>query len=365
MTESSSIYSTDSETRMLREAARRFLAGNWPAERAVPDSGKPEELRRLWREIARQGWLALGAEAGTGSMRMASILLEELGRAACPAPLLDAFLGNVVLGRVVEPQQEIKQLLEKLRDGEVILSCVLGPYDGDANAGAFDVAGGGEDARIHGRAAFVEGTSIATHFLVITGRPKELAIVSASASGVTITATPGLSVPPLAEVEFSGAAAITGSCGMNDLRAVQALARIGLVARALGAATRGFELVTDYAKVRVQFGKKIGQYQAIQHKLANCLINLETSRLALLRAAASFDRADADWLYAAGAAFAIASPALRQVCLETHQAFGGVSFGEEHEMPRHFRRIHADLVRCGGVHGAREDMAQYLLGKAG
>src|SRR3989338_6212729 len=142
MTESSSIYSTDSETRMLREAARRFLAGNWPAERAVPGPGKPEELRRLWREIARQGWLALGAEAGTGSMRMASILLEELGRAACPAPLLDAFLG------------------------EVILSCVLGPYDGDANAGAFDVAGGGEDARIHGRAAFVEGTSIATHFLV-------------------------------------------------------------------------------------------------------------------------------------------------------------------------------------------------------
>ena len=82
----------------------------------------------------------------------------------------------------------------------------------------------------------------------------------------------------------------------------------------------------------------------------------------MLRAAASFDQGEANWRYAAAIAFAIANPALRQVCLETHHAFGGVSFWEEHEMPRHFRRIHADLVRCGGVHGAREDIAQYLLG---
>ncbi len=363
--ESSSIYSVDSEMKLLREAARRFLAGNWPVERAVPASNKPEELRRIWKEIALQGWLALGAEAGDGGMRTVSTLLEELGRAACPAPLLDAYLGNIVLGRIVEAHQEIRRLIGNLQEGSAALSCVLGPFDGDANAGMLDVAGHGKDACLHGRSSFVEGTAIAPHFLVITGRPNEVAIVSADAPGVRITATPGLSVPPLAEVEFSGAAATTGICGLDDLRTVQALARLGLVARALGAATRGFELVTDYAKVRVQFGRKIGQYQAIQHKLANCLINLETSRLALLRATASFDRGDADWLYAAGTAFAIASPALRQVCLETHHAFGGVSFWEEHEMPRHFRRIHADLVRCGGVHRAREDMARYLLGEAG
>lgn len=62
----------------------------------------------------------------------------------------------------------------------------------------------------------MEGTSIATHFPVMTGRPKELAIAAAEAAGVAITATPGLSVPPLAEVEFDGAAAITGICGMDD-----------------------------------------------------------------------------------------------------------------------------------------------------
>ena len=355
-------YSDDDEMNMLRDAARRFLAGNWPAERAVSSSGKPEELRRIWGEMGSQGWLALGSQDGEAGMRMVSILLQELGRAAFPAPLLDAFIANVVLCQLARPHNGMRELAGEIREGRAVISCALGPLDGDANAGAFEVTGSGEAILVCGRASFVEGTSLATHFLVITGRPNEMALVSVG-DGVAITATPGLSVPPLAEVEFNGAKA-TALSG-RDLRTLQAIARLGLVSRALGSATRGFDLVTEYAKVRVQFGKKIGQYQAIQHKLANCLMSLETSRLALLRAAAAFDSGGADWLYAAGTAFAIASPALRQVCLETHHAFGGVSFWEEHEMPRHFRRIHADLVRCGGVHGAREDMARYLLGEIG
>lgn len=361
MAHDSSIYSIDDELRMLRESARRFLVRAWPAERAVLAAKNPEEILRLWGEIAAQGWLALGVDAASNGMRMVSILLQELGRAACPAPLLDAFLGNIILGNVVEPSADIRRLADEVRGGRALLSCVLGPCDGDANAGAFDVADG-TNARLSGRGAFVEGTAVATHFLVITSRPRELAIVAANARGVVVTATPGIGVPPLAEIDFNEADAITAICAIDDWKTVRAVARLGLAARALGAADRGFELVTDYAKVRVQFGKKIGQYQAIQHKLANCLINLETSRLALLRATAAFDRADADWLYTAGVATAVANPALRQVCLETHHAFGGVSFWEEHEMPRHFRRIHADLVRCGGVYGAREDIAGYLLG---
>jgi acyl-CoA dehydrogenase len=308
--------------------------------------------------MARQGWLALGSQAGDQGMGMVSILLQELGRAACPAPLLDAFMANVVLCRLAPPQDSVRELTGQIHEGKAAVSCALGPLDGDANAGALELSG----QRLGGRASFVEGTSVATHLLAVT-RADEVAIVSARDPSVSIAATPGFSVPPLAEIDVNGANAMTTLRVGKDLRTLQAIARLGLVSRALGAATRGFEMVTEYAKVRVQFGKKIGQYQAIQHKLANCLIGLETSRLALARAAASFDSDSADWRYAAGAAFAIAGPALRQVCLETHHAFGGVSFWEEHEMPRHFRRIHADLVRCGGVHAAREDVAAHLLGE--
>lgn len=356
------MQSTDQEIETLRAAARRFLSGTWPAERAVPSSSNQEELARSWQGIVRQGWLQLIEEAAPGGMRIASMLLEELGRAGCPAPLLDAVIAQLVLSRMADGDEQITGLREQLRNGKALFSCVLGPFDGDQRAGVFQVEQN-DETRLYGHAAFVEGAGLATHFLVLTGWPKQVAIVAAGVPGVAISETPGLCLPPLAEVEFNGATAITGLCNLDDGRAVRALARLGLMARSLGAATRGFELVTDYAKMRVQFGKKIGQYQAIQHKLANCLMSVETSRLALVRAANAYDHGEPDWIYAAGIAFAIANPALRQVCLETHHAFGGVSFWDEHEMPRHFRRIHADLVRCGGVHGAREDVAHYLLGE--
>ncbi len=358
--ETPDITSETGDSALLRDSARRFLAASWPVDRAVAFSGSPDELRRLWREMARQGWLALGAEAGDGGMILVSILLQELGRAGCPAPLLDAFEVNLLLCRLTSAGESLRLTLDELHEGKAAFSCALGPLDGDENAGEVRLSEG----RIDGRASFAEGTLLATHLLVVT-RAGEAVVVSARDPAVKITATPGFSVPPLAEIDFDGASPLAILRVDKDLRMLRAIARLGLVSRALGAATRGFELVTDYAKVRVQFGKKIGQYQAIQHKLANCLISLETSRLALARAAASFDSGGADWRYTAGAAFAIAGPALRQVCLETHHAFGGVSFWEEHEMPRHFRRIHADLVRCGGVHGAREDVASHLLGETG
>jgi alkylation response protein AidB-like acyl-CoA dehydrogenase len=114
--------------------------------------------------------------------------------------------------------------------------------------------------------------------------------------------------------------------------------------------------------VRSQFGKKIGQYQAIQHKLANLLINLETCRLALLRAGTQTFSASAIDRYPAAVAVACAARTLRDVVLEIHHGFGGVSFWEDHEMPRHFRRVHGDVVRLGGVIAARREIAEALLG---
>ena len=240
------------------------------------------------------------------------------------------------------------------------MSLVLGAHDGDAHAGSLGITGGAGETLLSGQAAFVEGTQTATHFLVLTDHPDRVALLAAGLPQVSVTATPGFVAPFLAEVSFAAAPAQVFQADASIVGDLARLARHCLAARAFGAASRGFDLIVDYAKERVQFGRKIGQFQAIQHKLANVLMQVETSRLMLWRAAAAYDRDDPDWRYAAGAAISVASPAIRQACLETHHAFGGVSFWEEHEMPRHFRRIHADLVRCGGVHAAREDMARYL-----
>lgn len=353
MAEQSPIFVSNDEITMLRDSARRFLAQKWPAERAVALSERPEALRQLWREIADQGWLSLGAEDDS-CMHASTVLLEELGAASCPAPLLDTVIANMVLRSALSSEPGFRPLVDAIQRGDAVVACVLEP-DSDA----ITVQGKGDNVRLSGRVAFIDGLSIATHVLAFPS-DASIAVLSINSEGVELKPTPGFSVPPLGEISLKDVRALVGSCDWNRA-AVQALARLGLCARALGAAARGFNLIVDYAKVRVQFGKKIGQYQAIQHKLANCLINLDISRLAILRAAGAFDRATKDWVYAASAAFSVASPALRQVCLETHHAFGGVSFWEEHEMPRHFRRIHADLARCGGVHAAREAVANFLL----
>src|SRR4029078_12464005 len=90
--------------------------------------------------------------------------------------------------------------------------------------------------------------------------------------------------------------------------------------RALGAAERAFGLAVDNAKIRKQFGQLIGQFQAVQHKLANCLISLDGARLALEAAADARDNDNPDWPVFAASALAFAGPELLAVSIGTPRA---------------------------------------------
>jgi alkylation response protein AidB-like acyl-CoA dehydrogenase len=127
---------------------------------------------------------------------------------------------------------------------------------------------------------------------------------------------------------------------------------------------RAFELSVEHAKLRKQFGQLIGQFQAVQHKLADNLIALDGARLTIEAAAQARDQGDPDWRVFAASALAFAGPALRAVSIQTHRALGAIGYAEEHEAPRHFRRVHADLARFGGAPRARAELADYLLGPA-
>jgi alkylation response protein AidB-like acyl-CoA dehydrogenase len=133
------------------------------------------------------------------------------------------------------------------------------------------------------------------------------------------------------------------------------------MARAHGAARRAFELVTDYARERRQFGQPIGKFQAIQHKLANGLIALEGVRLIIDHAAKLHDLGDRNWRYFANCAVVFASDALRRVSLESHHAFGAIGYADEHEAPLHFKRVHIDTIALGGSLHANRSLASSLL----
>jgi len=335
---------------LVRDTARTFFRDRWPAADAATLAEQPEALRRVWREAAAQGWTGLSLDDPETGLPIALALLQESGRGACPIPLMDACLAATALAGC--DAAEARALLAAIADGSALVTWAMGPAVGEPGAGSVSLG-----ATLEGRIAFVEHAAAATHFLVPTPAG-EIAIVPADSAGVAVRATPGLNRPALSEVAFSGVAGIARVRPTWDMRQLGPLARLLLAARALGSAQYGLEMLTDYAKVRSQFGKKIGQYQAIQHKLVNCLIATEVCRLTQI--AAAFATPDLR-PYNSAVAAANAYNLLRHVVLELHHGFGAIAFWEEHELPRHFRRIHGDMTRLGGVQRAREDLAAILL----
>lgn len=328
------------EMEMLRGAVRRMLADRWR-----PDAEGVGDIDGIWRDLDGQGLIQLGSEAGFGDLPLAIVVMAELGRAACPAPLIPAVIGNIALGTRSPACAGAMSALS------------FGEYDGDPHAGRASVSSG----QVSGDLRLVEDMASASSLLVFANGPRLCVLAKADRGAVRVTPTPGMARPALSDVAIRDAGAQVTEVDEALLADLRLAAKLCLAARAFGAAAQGHELVVDYAKNRRQFGQPIGQFQAIQHKLANSAILLDAAWLQIEAAAAA--RADhaAAWPLAAGAAIAFCAQTLRQVALDTQHAFGAIGFAEEHAAPKLFRRIHADVTRLGGARGARRELATLLF----
>ena len=252
------------------------------------------------------------------------------------------------------------RMLEDLHQGKATVALALGAFDGDAAAGEVETRGD----MLSGKISFVEGAQTATHFVVLTGRPAGAAVVASGAPGLKIQVTPGLAVPPFSELTFDNTPATRLDLSPKALADIALVARLACAGRALGAAERAFELAVDNAKIRKQFGQLIGQFQAVQHKLANCLISLDGARLALEAAAEARDNDNPDWRVFAASALAFAGPALRDGV--DRDAPGA----RRHRLRRGARGAAAFPARACRSRalrrraGARAELADFLLGPA-
>ncbi|MCL4696765.1 MAG: acyl-CoA dehydrogenase family protein [Burkholderiaceae bacterium] len=335
------------ERALLRDSLRGWLAAHWPAAGAIERGEDRHAAAALWEGLSAQGLATLGREPAEGGLREAVLAMEELGRAAAPAPLAGALLANLLLGRLAGDASPMTD------DMRLAVACRGHPQqrplhiDGTVASGTLMAV----DAGVH-----------ATHLVVLLA--DGLALVDLVAGGAHVEPARALGLPGHAgwcEVRLHNAAVRRLPLPADVAAAAHPLLRLLLLARAHGAARRAFELAVDYAKERRQFGQPIGRFQAVQHKLANAFIALEGTRLTLQHAAQAFDLGVAHWPYFAAAAPAFAGSALRHVSLETHHAFGAIGYAEEHEAPRHFRRVHLDVVAAGGTAAARQDLAVLLL----
>ena len=346
---------SDDERELLRDSTRGFLATHWPAEGAVKRAEQAAELRLIVKALAMQGFTELGRDLNGGGVQELLIILTELGRAGCPAPILDGFLCHRMLAS--NPADQASALLDGLAAGTAVAALGFGHLDGDRTAGRASLAG----TALSGEIRYLEVPQAATH-IVVALPDGCIGLVDALAEGVEIIPTRAFGSQGVGTVRFTSAL-VSALLHVSKAELADALRlhRLGLAARAHGAAERAFEMAVDYAKERKQFGRIIGSFQAIQHKLANCQVALAVVRHGLASAAAQFDQGQPEWRIQVAAVCIQANATLRHVSLETQHCFGAIGYAEEHEVPRHFKRVHQDVLRHGGGRVPREELAVHFL----
>lgn len=352
------------ERRALRDAVRDVLRRH-PPELSPPQDG-PGYDQALWRLLCEVGVAGLAVPeryggAGAGPIEV-SIAAEELGRLLVPAPLI----GSTVLATqailAAGNTDACERLLPKLVEGGVIAALAWAGHAGrwDPAIAAFHAAartGGGWT--LTGAACYVLDGDAAQVLIAVAGMPDGgigLFEVDPDQSGVDRRAAASMDqTRRLADVRLAAAADRPLGPGQDALARARDLACIALSAEQAGAAARALELTVGYTGTRVQFGRPIASFQAIQHRLAEMHVLVESARALSYRAAEVADAtirggdagAAAELPMLAAAAKAYCSDTLTTVAGEMIQLHGAIGVTWEHDAHRYFKRAHGSAQLFG------------------
>jgi alkylation response protein AidB-like acyl-CoA dehydrogenase len=328
-----------------------------------------------------QAWRLLGSEMGLaglgipedlggvgGGLAELTVVAEELGGSLLPVPFLSStVLAGQILARCpgVEPD-----VLARLCAGDE-LAAFAGP-DSDGvwrpdrvPVQAVEGEAAGTGWRLHGRAEFVLDGAAAAHLVTAARTPAgcDLFLVAGDAEGVQRQGLPTLDpTRAQAAVSFDGAVGTpltTAGGGTAVVDAGLDVALVVLAAEQVGGAAACLDLAVEYAKIRHQFSRPIGSFQAIKHKLADLLLLVEMGRSAVDRALAA-EQDPARLAEAAAVAKIWCSDAYTTVATENVQVHGGIGFTWEHDAHLYFRRARADEQCLGDATVHRERLATLL-----
>ncbi len=370
-------FSFSADQQLLRQAARGFLEQRCPAAavRALWDDPRGES-ETLWKDMAQLGWLGLAlpeAVGGSGlGMVETAILLEEMGRAACPSPYLPTVLAAWAIAEAGDPAQR-RRWLPALAAGEARATVALldGHLDWDPASIATRAEPTAGGFALSGAKACVPWAHVADLVLVPARAPRGLTLFLVEAS------SPGLSPGPLTALDRGtrwvslalegvpvAAGAVLGPPGGAGPLVAGLLQRgaVGAAAEMLGAARRCLEMAVDYARVREQFGQPIGSFQAVRHRCAEMLVEVENAHAAVYYAAWALDARAPDAALAASVAKAYVSEAARKVCGDALQVHGGIGFTWEYDLHLHFKRAKALEAMYGDADVHRELIVRHLAG---
>jgi len=346
---------------ILKNNARKFFAAECPmAEVRRISETETAQDDKLWRAMAAQGFLGVLIPEDAGGMGLGMVelaaLAEEMGRALVPG----AFLSTLLASSVIHAAGSGKHLAE-IASGDVKATLALLESSGSWNPDAVAMPA------LDGEKMFVPEAGSADVIVVAARDGGELALYLVDGKSVEKTPMPSLDLTRrLYSLKFSGAKGellARGEAARNALERALDIATVAICSEMTGGMQRTMEMAVEYAKTRKQFGKPIGQYQAVQHQCADMLVWTESSRSAAYYAAYAFDNSTPDARAAVSVAKVYSSDACREVGNRGVQVQGGMGFTWENDVHMYYRRAKASEIAFGDATFHRERIARLVIDK--
>ncbi len=343
------------EQKALKDQARRFLTEVSPLSvaREVLDQSAVDYNEGLWARIGEQGWCGAAIPEAYGGLEFGYIelcaLAEELGRAVSPVPFASTVYQFAEALLHVGSEAQKAELLPLVATGEIIGTLAFSEGPGVLDGARIRTRY--ENGTLHGTKIPVTDGGDA-HYAVVLAQSEPgpgLFLVNLSGEGVSRKSLS--SVDPTrgtASIEFDNAPAQPlgeAGSGMEQLTRIHDRAAVMLAFEQLGGADRALEIARDYALERYAFGRQIGSYQAIKHKLADVFVKNEVARANTYYAAWALSVNAPELPVAAAAARVAASEAYFFAAKENIQTHGGIGFTWEADCHLFYRRSrHLSLV---------------------
>ncbi len=355
----------------LRSSVRDFLAKECTSAvvRKACESDEPFDAA-LWRKAADLGWPALCVPEEYGGVGLGwietALLAEEMGRALFPGPYFSTLLAAtaILAGGNVETK---KKYLPGLADGSLIGAVALFEGRGDRPE---DIR---MKARPSGNGYILDGVKLfvtdgnAADVMVVAALGEDgltFLVVDGAAKGVVAEALPVVDrTRPQASVTFSEVEVPAANLLEGEtFELIRDRAALFLAAEQTGVARRCMEMSIEYAKTRQQFGKPIGIYQAVSHKLSDMYMMVEHATSLVLFAAWAADEDPDSSSAAAWRAKVWASRAARAATGDGIQVHGGIGFTWEHDLHLYFKRAKANEFLISDSTRLRELIADRIAG---
>ena len=372
-------FAFSDEQEQLRDAVRRFLEAKSPSTEVrrlmdTTDGYDPAVWAQMANELGLQS-LHIPEEFGGQGFTFVelAIVLEEMGRVLLCAPYFSTVVlaADAIINAGTDAQKG--ELLPGIAGGETIAALAFTEPNGKWDASGIEMVaqGSGDSYTLDGTKMFVIDGHLADCIVVaarLEGTSGEEGIslftVAGDAAGLTRTALATMDqTRKQAKLEFSGVAAAplgTPGEGWAALSKTLDQAAACLANEMVGGAQQVLDMAVEYAKVRVQFGRPIGSFQAIKHKCADMLLEVESGKSAAYYAAWAAAEDNEELPVAASLAKAYCSDAYFHAAAENIQIHGGIGFTWEHDAHLYFKRAKSSEILFGDATYHRELLAQRI-----